>query len=206
VIDGAGKNFCTGISLDQFPSRTQREAREFLYQIDAFYHTLARMKTVTIAAVHGYAVANGAGLAFGCDLTLAADTAVFGTTAINVGLICLGPAAPMIRLIGRKKTLEMVLTGDTIKAQEAQRLGLINQVVPEAQLQEAAGSLAQKLAAKSPLALQIGKEGINRLQDIPYHQGLDLMDDLFATLCSTEDAVEGVSAFLAKRPPEWRKC
>jgi enoyl-CoA hydratase/carnithine racemase len=206
VIDGAGKNFCTGISLDQFPSRTQREAREFLYQIDAFYHTLARMKTVTIAAVHGYAVANGAGLALGCDLTLAADTAVFGTTAINVGLICLGPAAPMIRLIGRKKTLEMVLTGDTIKAQEAQRLGLINQVVPEAQLQEAASSLAQKLAAKSPLALQIGKEGINRLQDIPYHQGLDLMDDLFATLCSTEDAVEGVSAFLAKRPPEWRKC
>jgi enoyl-CoA hydratase/carnithine racemase len=206
VINGAGKNFCTGISLDQFPSRTQLEAREFLYQIDAFYHTLAQMKTVTIAAVQGYAVANGAGLAFGCDLTLAADTAVFGTTAINVGLICLGPAAPMIRLIGRKKTLEMVLTGDTIKAQEAQRLGLINQVVPEAQLQEAAGSLAQKLAAKSPLALQIGKEGINRLQDIPYHQGLDLMDDLFATLCSTEDAVEGVSAFLAKRPPEWRKC
>jgi len=206
VIDGAGKNFCTGISLDQFPSRTQREAREFLYQIDAFYHTLARMKTVTIAAVQGYAVANGAGLAFGCDLTLAADTAVFGTTAINVGLICLGPAAPMIRLIGRKKTLEMVLTGDTIKAQEAQRLGLVNRVVPEAQLQEAADSLAEKLAAKSPLALQIGKEGINRLQDIPYHQGLDLMDDLFATLCSTEDAVEGVSAFLAKRPPEWRKC
>lgn len=190
VIDGAGRNFCTGISLDQFPSRTQREAREFLYQIDAFYHTLAKMKTVTIAAVHGYAVANGAGLAFGCDLTLAADTAVFGTTAINVGLICLGPAAPMIRLIGRKKTLEMVLTGDTIKAQEAQRLGLINQVVPEAQLQEAANRLAEKLAAKSPLALQIGKEGINRLQDIPYHQGLDLMDDLFATLCSTDDAVE----------------
>lgn len=204
VINGAGKNFCTGISLDQFPSRTQREAREFLYQIDAFYHTLARMKTVTIAAVHGYAVANGAGLAFGCDLTLAADTTVFGTTAINVGLICLGPAAPMIRLLGRKKTLEMVLTGDTIKAEEAQRLGLVNQVVPADQLLEAANSLADKLAAKSPLALQIGKEGINRLQDIPYHQGLDLMDDLFATLCSTEDAVEGVSAFLAKRPPEWR--
>lgn len=204
VINGAGKNFCTGISLDQFPSRTQREAREFLYQIDAFYHTLARMRTVTIAAVHGYAVANGAGLAFGCDLTLAADTTVFGTTAINVGLICLGPAAPMIRLLGRKKTLEMVLTGDTIKAEEAQRLGLVNQVVPADQVLEAANSLAEKLAAKSPLALQIGKEGINRLQDIPYHQGLDLMDDLFATLCSTEDAVEGVSAFLAKRTPEWR--
>lgn len=205
IIDGAGKNFCTGISLDQFPSRTQQEAREFLYRIDAFYHTLARMKTVTIAAVHGYALANGAGLAFGCDLTVAADTAVFGTTAINVGLICLGPAAPMMRSLGLKKTLEMVLTGEMIKAAEAERLGLVNKVVPEEELQEAVNSLAGKLAAKSPLALQIGKEGINRLHDTSYHQGLDVMDDLFATLCSTEDAVEGVSAFREKRPPLWKK-
>ena len=205
VIDAAGKNFCTGISLDQFSPQTQREARDFLYQIDAFYHTLARMKTVTIAAVHGYAVANGAGLAFGCDLTVAADTAVFGTTAINVGLICLGPAAPMMRILGPKKTMEMVLTGDVISATEAERIGLVNRVVAEAELKDAANALAAKLAAKSPLALQIGKEGLNRLQDIPYHQGLDLMDDLFATLCSTEDAVEGVSAFLGKRKPEWKK-
>ena len=201
IIDGAGKNFCTGISLDQFPPRTQLEAREFLYQIDAFYHTLAGMKTVTVAAVHGYALANGAGLAFGCDLTVATETAVFGTTAINVGLICLGPAAPMVRSLGLKKTLEMVLTGDMINAAEAEKLGL----VPEAELEGAVKSLAGKLAAKSPLALQIGKEGINRLHATPYHQGLDLMDDLFATLCSTEDAVEGVSAFLGKRPPEWKK-
>jgi enoyl-CoA hydratase/carnithine racemase len=206
IIKGAGKHFCTGISLDQFPPRTQREAREFLYQIDAFYHTLARMKTVTIAAVHGYALANGAGLAFGCDLTVAADTAVFGTTAINVGLICLGPAAPMMRSLGFKKTLEMVLTGDMISAVQAAEFGLVNRVVPEAELDAAADSLAEKLATKSPLALQIGKEGLTRLRDVPYHQGLDVMDDLFATLCSTEDAVEGVSAFLAKRPPEWRNC
>jgi enoyl-CoA hydratase/carnithine racemase len=205
IIDGAGKNFCTGISLDQFPPRTQREAREFLYQIDAFYHTLARMKTVTVAAVHGYALANGAGLAFGCDLAVATETAMFGTTAINVGLICLGPAAPMMRSLGLKKTLEMVLTGDMIDAAEAEKLGLVNKVVPEAELEGAVNSLAGKLAAKSPLALQIGKEGINRLHDTPYHQGLDVMDDLFATLCSTEDAVEGVTAFLAKRTPEWRK-
>jgi enoyl-CoA hydratase/carnithine racemase len=205
IVSGAGKHFCTGISLDQFPSRTQAEAREFLYQIDVFYHTLARMKTVTIAAVQGYALANGAGLAFACDLTVAADTARFGTTAINVGLICLGPAAPMMRSLGFKKTLEMVLTGDMVSAAEAEKLGLVNRVVPEPELEAAVNSLAAKLANKSPLALQIGKEGINRLRDIPYHQGLDVMDDLFATLCSTEDAVEGVSAFLAKRPPEWKK-
>jgi enoyl-CoA hydratase/carnithine racemase len=91
-----------------------------------------------------------------------------------------------------------------ISAAQAEQLGLVNRVVPEAELEAAANALAEKLAAKSPLALQIGKEGLIRLRDIPYHQGLDVMDDLFATLCSTEDAVEGVSAFLAKRSPEWK--
>ncbi len=206
IIEAAGKHFCTGISLDQFTTpRAQREYRAFLYQIDAFYHTLARMTKVTIASVHGYAVANGAGLSFACDLTVAADTAVFGTTAINVGLICLGPAAPMIRILGRKKAMEMVLTGDMIGATEAMTLGLVNKVVPEAELKDATLALANKLAAKSPMALRIGKEGLNRLQDVPYHQGLDVMDDLFATLASTEDAVEGVSAFLEKRKPVWQE-
>lgn len=206
IVEAAGKHFCTGISLDQFTTpRAQREYRAFLYQIDAFYHTLARMTKVTIASVHGYAVANGAGLSFACDLTVAADTAVFGTTAINVGLICLGPAAPMIRILGRKKAMEMVLTGDMIGATEAMTLGLVNKVVPEAELKDATLALANKLAAKSPMALRIGKEGLNRLQDVPYHQGLDVMDDLFATLASTEDAVEGVSAFLEKRKPVWQE-
>ncbi|MCD6526262.1 MAG: enoyl-CoA hydratase/isomerase family protein [Desulfuromonas sp.] len=205
IINGAGKNFCTGIALDQFDNKKQSEYRKFLYQIDAFYHTLANMKTITIAAVHGYAVANGAGLAYACDFTVAADTTVFGTTAINVGLICLGPAAPMVRIIGRKKTLELILTGDMIKADKAEQLGLINQVVSEDELEDAADKLAKKLTTKSPLALQIGKEGINRIHDIPYHQGLDVMDDLFATLCSTDDAVEGVGSFLERRPPQWKE-
>ncbi len=102
VIDANGKNFCTGISLDQFKGKNYGEYREFLYGIDAFYHTLAKMTKTTIAAAHGYTVANGAGLAFGADITIAAESATFGTTAINVGLICLGPAAPMAQIIGRK--------------------------------------------------------------------------------------------------------
>jgi enoyl-CoA hydratase/carnithine racemase len=206
IIEGAGRNFCTGISLDQFTQqRSQRELRAFLRRIDAFYHTLARMKTVTIAAVQGYAVANGAGLAFACDLTVAADTAKFGTTAINVGLICLGPAVPLMRILGRKKVLEMILTGDMMSAAEAMGLGLVNKVVPEAALMEETVALARRLASKSPLALQTGKEGLNRLQDLPYHEGLDTMDDLFATLAATEDAVEGVGAFLGKRKPTWKE-
>lgn len=205
VIRAAGKHFCTGISLDQFRDKSALEYRRFLHRIDAFYHTLERLNKPTIASVHGYAVANGAGLSFACDLTVAADTATFGTTAINVGLICLGPAAPMAKLIGRKKTLEMILTGDMIGAAEAERLGLVNKVVPEADLAAETQKLAEKLVAKSPLALRVGKEGLRRLQDVPYHQGLETMDDLFAALCATRDAEEGVSAFLEKRSPNWQE-
>ncbi|OEU73613.1 MAG: enoyl-CoA hydratase [Desulfuromonadales bacterium C00003068] len=206
VIKANGKHFSTGISLDQFDDKSQNEFRDFLYQIDAFYHTLAKMKTITISAVQGYALANGAGLAFATDFTIATDSSSFGTTAINVGLICLGPAAPMMRIIGRKKTMEMVLTGDIISAQQALELGLVTQVVVEEELKEACDKLAKKLTKKSPLALQIGKEGINRLADSPnYDQALDTMDDLFATLCATQDATEGVTAFLEKRPPIWQE-
>ena len=205
VVDAAGKHFCTGISLDQFNNKSHQEYRKFLYGIDAFYHTLAMLNKPTIASVQGYALANGAGLSFACDMTVAAESSTFGTTAINVGLICLGPAAPMAKIIGRKKTMEMVLTGDMISAAEAEKLGLVNKVVPDEDLAAETLKLAEKLVSKSPLALKIGKEGLKRLQDVPYHQGLDSMDDLFATLCATQDAEEGVKAFLEKRQPEWKE-
>ena len=204
IIRAEGKHFSTGISLDQFRDKSQREYREFLYQIDSFYHTLAELKTITISAVQGYAMANGAGLAFATDFTLATETAKFGTTAINVGLICLGPAVPMMRILGKKRTMEMVLAGEPFGAQRALELGLINHVVSDDALEEEAEKLAQKLLKKSPLALQIGKEGFNRMADIPYHAQLNAMDDLFANLCGCEDAEEGVSAFLEKRKPTWQ--
>ena len=203
VINAAGKHFCTGISLDQFKNKTHLEYRKFLYGIDAFYHTLDKLNKPTIASVQGFALANGAGLSFACDLTVAAESASFGTTAINVGLICLGPAAPMMKILGKKKTMEMVLTGDMISASEAKTLGLVNTVVADGDLEAETLKLAQKLVSKSPTALRIGKEGLKRLQDVPYHQGLDSMDDLFAALCATNDAEEGVQAFLEKRAPNW---
>ncbi len=205
VIDANGKHFSTGISLDEFKGKTAKEYREFIHLMDEHNHTLARMKKPVIASVKGYALANGAGLSFACDLTVAAEDAKFGTTAINVGLICLGPAAPLARNVGLKKALEMVLTGDIISAAEAQRLGLVNKVVPNDKLEEATLELAGKLAAKSPLALQIGKAGIYGMMDVPYHKALDTLSDRFAALCATEDAEEGVKAFLETRKPEWRE-
>ncbi len=174
VIDANGKHFSTGISLDEFKGKSNKEYREFIRLMDEHNHTIARMKKPVIASVKGYALANGSGLSFACDLTVAAEDARFGTTAINVGLICTGPAAPLARLVGRKKTLEMVLTGDIISAAEAERLGLVNKVVPNDKLEEATLELATKLAAKSPLAMQIGKAAIYGMQDVPYHQGIRL--------------------------------
>lgn len=204
VVKANGKHFSTGIQLDQFNNKSHKDYRDFLYQIDEFYHTLADMKTVTIASVQGLCLANGAGLAYACDMTVSADTATYGTTAINVGLICLGPAAPMIDIVGKKKAMEMVLTGDTFKADEAEKLGLVNKLVPLEDLEKETMKLAEKVASKSPSSLKIGKEGLNRLYDKRYHENLNAMDDLFATLCSTEDAEEGVAAFLEKREPVWK--
>ncbi|SHI94536.1 short chain enoyl-CoA hydratase [Malonomonas rubra DSM 5091] len=203
IINANGKHFCTGIQLDQFNNKTHTEYRKFLYGIDAFYHTIAKMTKTTIAAVHGYTLANGAGLAFAADLTIATESTTFGTTAINVGLICLGPAAPMSKVIGRKKLIEMVLTGDMFGAAEAEKLGLINQVVADDQLDAAALDLAKKLVKKSSVALRIGKEGLNRLYEDAYDRKLDIMDDMFAAICAGDEAEEGVKAFIEKRKPSW---
>lgn len=204
VIQASGKHFSTGISLSEFKDKSHKDYREFIKLMDEHNHTIARMKKPVIASVKGYALANGAGLVFACDLAVAAEDAKFGTTAINVGLICLGPAVPMIRSLGRKKTLEMVLAGDIISAAEAEKLGLINKVVPPEELEASTMKLAAKLAKKSPLALQIGKTGIYGMSELPYHQSIDYMGELFASLCATEDAREGLTAFVEKRKPVWK--
>ena len=205
IIKSSGKHFSTGISLEEFKDKNAVEYREFIHLMDEHNHTIARMKKPVIASVRGYAVANGAGLAYASDFTIASEDAKFGTTAINLGLICLGPAVPLSRLVGRKKTLELILSGDIISAKEAEKLGLVNHVVPSDKLEEETLEWAEKFAQKSPLALEVGKRGIYQMQDMPYHEAIDYMGELFASLCLTEDAREGVNAFLEKRKPAWKK-
>ncbi len=204
VIKAEGKNFSAGISLDLFKEKDHREYREFLRIMDLHNHTIARMGKPVIGAVKGYTIANGAGLAFACDFVIASEDTKLGTTAINVGLICLGPAVPLVGIVSRRKALEMILTGEMMNAQEAYEAGLVNRVAASDELEKTVMSFAQKLAEKSPLALEAGKRGVYALTNPQYHQGADLMTEYFANLCSTGDAEEGVRAFLEKRKPNWK--
>jgi enoyl-CoA hydratase len=155
-----------------------------------------------IAAVNGPAL--GAGLAFAacCDIIVAAEEATFGTTEINVGL--LGASAHLSLLVGRHKARELFFTGDTITATELQRLGAVRAVVPRAALLEEAGSLAAELAAKSPIALRLAKESMNRVEWLPLKEAYRTEQEYTARLLGFEDAAEARAAFLEKRDPDWK--
>jgi enoyl-CoA hydratase/carnithine racemase len=205
VIKGAGKAFSVGIDVSEFFGKTQREYKEWVGLMEEVHHVIADMKKPVIASVHGFAVANGAGLLASCDLAVAAAGTKIGATAINVGLFCMGPAVPLSRSLGRKRCLEMLLTGDMVSAEDAERWGLVNKVVPLDQLEETTMALANKLAAKSPLAMQMGKRAFYGMSDMEFGKALEYSNEAFAALCMVEDAVEGINAFLEKRKPEWKE-
>lgn len=205
VIKGAGKAFCAGIDINELEDKTALEYRAWIEHMEQPLIAVSQLKKPVIAMVQGVAAANGMGLAVACDLTIAADNAKMGLTAINVGLNCVGPVIPVARAVGRKKALELLLYGDLIKAPEALSLGLINRVVPKESLEEETRQWAVSLARKSPLAVQIAKKGFYGSEDMGYLNQFDYMNDAFARLCTTRDAKEGVSAFLEKRRPDWQE-
>ena len=205
IVKGAGKAFSTGIDLSEFSGKSLRQYREWVGLMEQMSHVIAYMKKPVIASVHGYAVANGAGLIAACDLAVVAEGTKIGTTAINVGLFCMGPAVPLSRSLGRKRCMEMLLTGDMIDAEDAERWGLVNKVVPADQLEEETMALANKLTEKSPLALQMGKQSFYSMSDMEFGKALEYSNETFAALCVTEDAQEGVDAFLQKRKPVWKE-
>jgi len=204
IIKGAGKAFSTGIDINEFHGKTPSEYHKWLTLMDQMHFTIASMGKPVIAMVHGYAVANGAGLVAAADFAIMAGDAKLGTTAINVGLLCTGPIIPMSYSLGKKKTLEMLLSGDMIDAKEAERLGLVNKVVPAENLEEETFAFAKKLIDKSPIAIQMGKEFYYQMIDMPFRQRFALNREVMTRVCTTEDALEGINAFIEKRPPVWK--
>jgi enoyl-CoA hydratase len=155
-----------------------------------------------IGAINGPAIGAGLALAAVCDILVAAEGATFGTTEINVGL--LGASAQLSLLVGRHKARELFFTGELITAEELHRLGAIRRVVPPAELMDTARTLAAGLAAKSPIALRLAKESMNRVEFLPLEEAYRIEQDYTARLLAFEDSAEARAAFLDKREPEWR--
>lgn len=205
ILKGAGKAFCAGIDVSDFSNKSVMEYREWIECMENPLVTISRIKKPVIAQVNGIAAANGAGLVAAADLATAGENARLGLTAINVGLNCIGPVIPVTRSVGRKRALELLFYGDLITAKEALSMGLINRVIPEADLDKETHNWAATLAQKSPLALQIAKEAFYAAADLDYYKAFEYMNEAFARLCSTEDAKEGIDAFLGKRSPVWKQ-
>ncbi|MFH0788437.1 MAG: enoyl-CoA hydratase-related protein [Pseudomonadota bacterium] len=205
ILKGAGKAFCAGIDISDFSNKNVMEYRDWIECMENPLVTISRLNKPVIAQVHGVAAANGAGLVAAADLATAGEKARLGLTAINVGLNCVGPVIPVTRSVGRKRALELLFYGDLITAKEALNMGLINRVIPEADLDRETRNWAAILAQKSPLALQIAKKAFYAAADLDYYKAFEYMNEAFARLCSTEDAKEGISAFLGKRSPVWKR-
>jgi enoyl-CoA hydratase len=167
------------------------------------FRALRRCGKPTVARVNGHALGGGFGLAAACDITIAVDTATLGTPEIDVGLWPMMISAVLMPLVSRKALLEMMLTGRRIRADEAEELGIVNRVVPAAGLDTAVDEIVDALLAKSPAALALGKEAFYTIADLDFDTALDHLHNGLTAIAMTEDAVEGVTAFVEKRTPHW---
>jgi len=206
IINGAGKCFSAGVDITPrgFEAMTPYEYYDWVTLMEKALVTVSKIKKPVIASVHNFAVANGIGMVAAADLAIAEEGVRLGATAINVGLNCIGPQVALYRNVGKKKTLELVLTGNLITAEEAERIGLLNRVVPKGTLEEETMKLAKELAAKSPLALWNAKKSFYNMSDLEFGKAMELVNNQFALLCSLDDAKEGIRAFTEKRDPEWQ--
>ncbi len=204
VIGGAGPAFCAGHDLREMRARPERAAYEQTFAAcSRLMLAVVRLPKPAIARVHGIATAAGCQLVASCDLAVAAETARFATPGVNIGLFCSTPMVALSRAVGRKQAMEMLLTGDPVDAGRARELGLINRVVPEAELDQAVAALAEGIAAKSPLTLAIGKEAFYRQAELSLDEAYRYASEVMTRNMLARDAAEGIDAFLEKRQPSW---
>jgi enoyl-CoA hydratase/carnithine racemase len=212
ILTGAGeKAFCTGLDLKERAQETdettlfdKRRARN-LPGVHSHHQAVAAIDKPTIAAVRGWTVAGGLELALACDIRVAAEDAKLGMMEVRRGRLGgAGGTQRLPRLIGTAKALEICLTGEPVNAEEAYRVGLVNRVVPAAQLISAAEEIAGKISLGAPLSLIAIKEAITKGVELPFEEGLKLESELAMLLSNTEDQKEGSRAFAEKRPPQWK--
>ena len=200
IITGSGKAFVAGSDIKEFNDTTPFAA----HNIKRFGEVVEKLEKPVIAAVNGFCLGGGNEIAMGCDIIIASEKAKFGQTEINIGIIPGGGGTQRLpRLICVCRAKKLIYTGDIIRAEEADRLGLVNRVVPMDELMSAARELAKKIAAKSAAALKLAKTAINRGMQTNLESGLKYEYELYSLSLSLEDKLEGVNAFLEKRAPKF---
>ena len=204
ILTGAGdKAFIAGADINEFAERTAVEQRAVMAERTVFEEIAAFPKPV-IAMINGFALGGGCEIAIACDIRIAARSAKLGQPEIKLGLIPGGGATQRLpRLIGSGRAMKMILTGELIDAVEAERIGLVDEVVDDDQLAARTMELAKAIAAQSTLTLRLAKTAIRAAEDMPLTSGLAYERELFITAFSSDDKREGVEAFLAKRTPKF---
>ncbi|SLN70959.1 enoyl-CoA hydratase [Ruegeria meonggei] len=211
VLSGEGKAFCAGHDLKQMTAGRQAEDGGKAYFEDLFGRCTQMMLSIqslpqpVIAQVHGIATAAGCQLVATCDLAVAAEGTRFGVNGVNIGLFCSTPMVALSRNIPRKRAFEMLTTGDFISAEKAAELGLINRVVPEMLLEHETTAFANQLASKLGSAVKIGKQAFYKQLELPVEQAYAYAGEVMAQNMLYRDTEEGISAFIEKRPPNWRQ-
>ena len=204
ILTGAGPGFCSGHDLREMRAHPGEAACSTVFaSCSQMMTSIVRLSKPVIAAVHGIATAAGCQLVAACDLAIAGEGARFATPGVALGLFCSTPMVALSRAIGRKAAMEMLLTGEMVGAEEARRLGLVNRVVPDAEVLPAAEALAARIAARSPLAIAYGKQAFHRQIELPLEDAYAHASAVMTRNMMANDAAEGIDAFLAKRTPTW---
>ena len=205
VLAGRGRAFCAGHDLRQMRSHPDKDYyRELFARCGRVMQTLRALPQPVIARVQGVATAAGCQLVATCDRAIAAAEARFATSGINLGLFCSTPAVAVSRTLQAKSAFELLTTGEFIDAPTAERVGLVNRVVPAAALDASVAELARSIAAKPPVAVRTGKEMFYRQLGLPLSEAYAYAGEVMAENMMADDAIEGIDAFLEKREPAWR--
>jgi len=205
VLTGAGDRvFCAGGDLGAMPEGGVLAGHGLRRAYGALLEAIAGSPLPVVARVNGHALGGGLGLVLACDLAVAVDSAELGTPEIDVGLFPMMVLAWLQRHVGRKRALSLLLTGDRLDAHEALRWGLLNHVVPRAELDAATRALAGRLAGKSKAVLALGKSSFRTAEDLAMPEAMEFLAGQLSLNLGVEDAAEGITAFLERRPPAWK--
>lgn len=202
VIASAQRAFSAGVDIRD---HTAEKVNEMIAVFHNIFRNLREMQVPTVAAVNGAALGGGCELAIGCNMVIASDKATFGQPEIKVGVFPPIAALMFPKLVGRKKAMELILSGDIIPASEARDIGLVNQVYPADKFEEEANKFLEKIAANSAIVLRLAKQSVCETIDMGYDNGIKKVEDIYINkLMKTEDANEGLKAFMEKRKPVWK--